>query len=161
MSRRSSAAVASLLLAGAALVAGTAARAQLLPALPVGNLPLPGALQGAPVVRDLVSTLSPAQRSAATVPSLDRLGVGQGVSDLGQASLAELRKLRLGELIRSHPAQLDAAPGGLPVRRGVLIAIDPTHAQLRAAAAADFRVEMRGSRRACQRDTAGAGADVP
>ena len=142
MSRRSSA-LAALMLAGAALAAGTAARAQLLPSLPVGNLPLPSTVQNVPVVGELLSTISPAQRSAATVPSLDRLGVGQGISDLGHASLAELRKLRLGELIRSNPAQLDAGPDGLPVRRGVLIAIDPADAQLRAAAAAGFRVEAR------------------
>ena len=87
MSRRSSA-LAALLLAGAALAAGTAAHAQLLPALPLGNLTLPSAVRNVPVVGDLLSVLSPAQRSAATVPSLDRLGVGQGISDLGPASLA-------------------------------------------------------------------------
>ena len=142
MSRRSSA-LAALLVAGAALAAGTAAHAQLLPALPLGNLTLPSAVRNVPVLGDLLSVLSPAQRSAATVPSLDRLGVGQGISDLGQASLAELRRLRLGALIRSNPAQLDAGPDGVPVRRGVLIAIDPTDQQLRAAAAAGFRVEAR------------------
>ena len=142
MSRRSSA-LAALMLAGAALAAGTAARAQLLPSLPVGNIPLPGVARNLPVVSDLLSDLSPTQRSAATVPSLDRLGVGQGIGDLGQASLAELRRVRLGELIRSNPAALEAGPDGLPVRRGVLVAIDPTEPQLRAAAAAGFQVEAR------------------
>lgn len=142
MSRRSSA-LAALLMAGAALAAGTAAKGQLLPSLPVGGVPLPNLTRNVPVLNELLGNLPPAQRSAATVPSLDRLGVGQGISDLGQASLAELRRLRLGELIRSNPAQLDAGPGGLPVRRGVLVAIDPTDAQLRAASAAGFQVEAR------------------
>jgi hypothetical protein len=128
---------------GAGLAAGTAGRAQLLPSLPVGNLPLPGAARNLPVVGDLLSTLSPEQRSAAVVPNLDRLGVGGGISDLGQASLAGLRTVRLGELIRSNPAVLDAGPNGLPVRRGVLVAIDPTDTQLRTAAAAGFQVEAR------------------
>ncbi|URD60765.1 S8 family serine peptidase [Sphingomonas sp. KRR8] len=142
MSRRSSG-IAALLLAGAALVAGTAARSQLLPSLPLGNLPLPSAAQNVPIVGDLLSTLSPAQRSAATVPNLDRLGVGQDVSQLAQTSLADLRRLRLTELIRSNPTQLESGPNGVPVRRGVLIAIDPTDAQLRAAAAAGFQIEAR------------------
>jgi hypothetical protein len=142
MSRRSSA-LAALLFAGASLAAATAATAQLLPALRVGNLPLPGGVRNAPVVGDLLGALTPTQRSAATVPSLDRLGVGDAVGGLTGNSLAELRRLRLGELIRSNRATLDAGPDGLPVRRGVLIAIDPTQAQLAAAAAAGFRVEAR------------------
>jgi hypothetical protein len=143
MSRRSSA-LAALLLAGAALAAaGSAARAQLLPALPVGGLPLPSAVRTVPIVGGLQAPLSPTERRAATLPSLDRLGVVQGIGELGQASLAELRKLRLGELIRSNPALLDSGPDGLPVRRGVLIAIDPTDAELRSVAAAGFTIERR------------------
>ena len=142
MSRRSSA-LAALLFAGASLAAATAATAQLLPTLPVGNLPLPGAVRNAPVVGDLLGALTPAQRSAATAPSLDRLGVADGVGGLAKSSLAELRRLRLGELIRSNRAALDVGPGGLPVRRGILIAINPTEAQLAAAAAAGFRLEAR------------------
>ncbi|WP_284275648.1 hypothetical protein, partial [Sphingomonas astaxanthinifaciens] len=85
MSRRSSA-LAALLMAGAALAAaGSAARAQLLPSLPVGGLPLPSAVRNVTVVGDLLAPLSPAQRQAATLPSLDRLGVAQGVGELGQA----------------------------------------------------------------------------
>lgn len=142
MSSRSSA-PAALFLAGAALVAESAARSQLLPALPVSNLPLPSTSQGLPVVGDLLSGLTPAQRSAATLPSLDRLGVGEDIGALGQASLAELRRLRLSELVRSNPTQLEAGPEGLPVGRGVLVAIDPTEMQLRAAGAAGFQVVAR------------------
>src|SRR4028119_763312 len=115
MSRHSSA-LAALLLAGAALAAGTAAHAQLLPTLPVGNLPLPNTVRSVPVVNDLLGALSPGERRAATVPSLDRLGAGEALSELGQSSLAELRRVRLGELIRSNPALLDTGPDGMPVR---------------------------------------------
>ncbi len=142
MSRRSSA-LAAMLLAGAALAAGSAAPAQLLPSLPVGNLPLPAPVRSAPVLGDLLASLSPAERTAATVPSLDRLGVGQPVSELGEASLAELRRLRLGQLIRSNPGTLDTGADGVPVRRGVLIAIDPTASQLAQATSVGFTVEAR------------------
>lgn len=144
MSRRSSA-FAALMLAGAAIVAGGAAQAQLLPSLPVGNLPvaLPDAVRGAPVLGELVRSLSPAERRAATIPSLDRLGPVSVVSELSRDTLAELRRLRLAELVRGNPATLDAGPDGAPIRRGVLIAIDPTEAQLRAAASAGFTVQMR------------------
>jgi hypothetical protein len=144
MSRRSSA-LAALLLAGAALAAGGAARAQLLPSLPVGNLPvpLPDAVRGAPLVGELLRGLTPTERRAATVPSLDRLGVGPAVGDLGRETLAELRRLRLAELIRANPALLDVGPDGAPIRRGVLVAIDPTEAQLRAATSAGFTVGTR------------------
>jgi hypothetical protein len=144
MSRRSSA-LAALLLAGAAIAAGSAARAQLLPSLPVGSLPapLPETVRGAPVIGELVRSLSPAERRAATVPSLDRLGTTPIASELGRETLAELRRLRLAEVVRGNPATLEAGPEGVPVRRGVLIAVDPTDAQLRAAASAGFTVEAR------------------
>jgi subtilisin family serine protease len=144
MSRRSSA-LAALLLAGAAIAAAGTARAQLLPSLPIGSLPapLPEAVRGAPVLGDIVQSLSPAERQAATVPSLDRLGVSTAIGELGRDTLNELRRLRLAELVRRNPATLDFGPDGLPVRRGVLIAIDPTDGQLRAAASAGFMVESR------------------
>jgi hypothetical protein len=144
MSRLSSA-LAALLLAGSAIAACGAAQAQLLSSLPVGSLPVPvpQALRTAPVVGDLLRTLSPEERRSAIVPSLDRLGVGPAVGELGRESLAELRRLRLVELVRGNPATLDMGPDGAPVRRGVLIAVDPTEAQLRAAGVAGFRIEAR------------------
>lgn len=144
MSRRSSAFTA-VLLAGAALAAGGAARAQLLPSLPMGSLPAPlsDAVRGAPAIRQLVRSLAPAERRAATVPSLDRLGIGPAADELGREALAELRRLRLAELVRSNPATLEAGPEGVPVRRGVLIALDPSDAQLRAATSVGFKVEAR------------------
>lgn len=142
MSRRSSA-LAAVLLAGAALAAGTTAHGQLLPSLPVGNLPIPAPVRGAPVVGDLLSTLSPGERRAATVPSLDRVAAGTAVSSLGQTSLAELRRLRLSELLAGNRALLEPGPDGVPVRRGVLLAIDPSAAQLSQAAAAGFVLQSR------------------
>jgi len=144
MSRRSSA-LAALLLAGAALAAGSAARGQLLPSLPLptGPVGLPAAVGNAPIIGDVLRTLSPGERQAATLPSLDRLGVSDRVADLGESSLSELRRLRLAELVRTNPRTLDVGPGGAPVRRGVLVAIDPSDQQLRQAAAAGFTLESR------------------
>lgn len=142
---RSSSALAALLMAGAALAAGTAARAQLLPSIPVGvpSLPLPGAVRGVPVVGDLLSGLSERERKTAIAPSLDRLGVAPAIGGLAGPSLAELRRLRLGELVRSNRGSLETGPAGVPVRRGVLIAIDPTLDQVQAAERLGFRVESR------------------
>lgn len=142
MSRRSPA-LAALLFAGGLLASGTATPAQIVPPLPGGTLPVPGALRGAPVLGDLLSTLSPAERGAATGPSLDRLGVVDAVGSLSQSSLAELRRLRLGELIYSNRRTLGTGPDGVPVRRGVLVAIDSSDAQLAAAEAAGFRIDAR------------------
>jgi hypothetical protein len=142
MSRRSSA-LAALLLAGAALGAGTAAGAQLLPSLPVGTLPLPAPVRDVPVVGDLLRVLTPAEQRAATVPSLDRVGVPANVSNLTETSLRDLRRLRLTELVRSNPTLLEMGPDGVPVRRGVLVAIDPTDSQLRQVAAAGFTLLAR------------------
>ena len=143
MSRRSSALAALLLAGAAAAAAASAAGAQLLPSLPVGGLPrVPGIIGSTPVVGDLLRTVPPEERRAATIPSLDRLGASPRVVAVGGDVLAELRRLRLAELVRSNPG-LESGAAGAPVRRGVLIAIDPTEAQLRAAAAAGFSVEAR------------------
>lgn len=140
MSRRSSA-LAALLLAAAAIAAGGVAKAQLLSSLPVGGLPQ--AVRGVPVVGELVRGLSKEESREATVPSLDRLGVAPIVGGLGRDALKDLRRLRLAELVRRNGAALDMGPEGVPVRRGVLIAIDPSEAQLRAASAAGFQVGAR------------------
>lgn len=132
-------------MAGAALAAGTAARAQLLPSLPVGvpSLPLPGATRGLPVAGDLLSGISQSEQQAAIAPSLDRLGVAPAIGGLAESSLAELRRLRLGELVRTNRETLEMGQGGAPVRRGVLIAIDPNAEDLARAARLGYRVEAR------------------
>lgn len=143
MSRRSSA-FAALMLAGAALAAASVGQAQLLPSLPVGGVGLPPVARDLPVAGPVLqSVLSPSERQAATLPSLDRVVAPGGAAGLPAASLLDLRRLRLRELLRTHAAELEAVEGGQPVRRGVLIAIDPTDEQLVRARAAGFPLVTR------------------
>ena len=127
----------------ASLVAG-AASAQLLPgvglpALPpigvpaTGNLPVVG-----PVLDNVLAT--PAGRQA-VAPTLDTVsGLPQNVIEAGPSTLLELRKLRLRELIRQYPRELESDGDGQPVRRGVLVALDPDPVSLSRAVRAGFRV---------------------
>ena len=143
MSRRSSA-FAALMLAGAALAAASVGQAQLLPSLPGGGVGLPPNARDLPVAGPVLqSVLSPSERQAATVPSLDRVVAPGGAAGLPAASLLDLRRLRVRELLRTHPAELEAGEDGQPVRRGVLIAIDPTDSQLARARAAGFPLVTR------------------
>jgi len=116
-----------LLACGAATLMASAGQAQLLSGL--GTLPgqLVGALgspAGAPVV----------------APVLDRLNDigGQPLAD--SASLLDLRRARLRELVQQHRAVLDADRDGNPVRRGELIAVDPSPDTIARIRAGGFRV---------------------
>lgn len=125
--------------AGALLLTSTAG-AQLLPSVqlprvqvPVGNVPVAG-----PIVQQVLQ--QPGARQAIS-PTLDSVGgLTQQIAESGATSLLELRRLRLQELIRQHRSQLEAGDDGLPVRRGVLVAVTPDAASLQSAARAGFRV---------------------
>jgi hypothetical protein len=123
----------------ASLVAGSAA-AQLLPAvqLPPVNLPT----GQVPVAGDILqSVLSQPDAQQVISPTLDSVsGLSERLVESGSASLLDLRRLRLQRLIGENRRELEAAEGGVPVRRGVLVAIDPDPASLQAAARAGFRV---------------------
>lgn len=133
-----------LILASAAAMLGTAAGAQLLPSvglpvggLPTGNLPV-GAVPGVGPV--LQSVVTPAQRRQIVNPTLDSVaGLPDAVVQSGTASLLDLRRLRLQQLIRENRNQLESDHTGLPVRRGVLVAINPAPSALVKAARAGFR----------------------
>lgn len=123
----------------AALVCSTAA-AQLLPPLPLpsvnlptGNVPVVG-----PVVDDL---LSERQTRQVVSPTLDYVsGLPERVAESGAETLLELRRLRLRELIREFPNLLESDGSGQPVRRGVLVVVNPDPLALQLAARAGFRV---------------------
>jgi hypothetical protein len=126
----------------AAVIAGTAG-AQLLPSLgvpslppvnlPTGNVPVVG-----PVLDNVLAT--PAGQQA-VAPTLDTIsGLPQRVIDAGPSTLSELRRLRLRELIRQYPLELESDGDGQPVRRGVLVTIDPDAASLAVASRAGFRI---------------------
>jgi hypothetical protein len=67
-------------------------------------------------------------------------GLPDIVASAGAPTLLELRKLRLQELVRSNRKQLEVDSAGLPVRRGVLVAVDPDPASLQLAGRAGFTI---------------------
>lgn len=129
----------------AALVAGSAG-AQLLPSLGVPSLPPVGLPMGrlpvvGPVIDNILAT--PAGREAAA-PTLDTVsGLPERVIEAGPSTLLDLRRLRLRELIRQYPRELESDGDGQPVRRGVVMTLDPDPASLAIAARAGFRIVDR------------------
>jgi hypothetical protein len=82
---------------------------------------------------------SPAARQAIS-PTLDTVaGLPQAVAESGTSTLLELRRMRLQQLIRENPRELENDGSGQPVRRGVLVAINPYPGSLQQAARAGFR----------------------
>ena len=129
--------------ATAAAILGGSAGAQLLPsigvpALPPVNLPTRDLPVAGPVLGDVLS--EPGAREA-VAPTLNRVsGLPDRIAEAPAATLLELRRLRLRELIRQHPRELDADASGQPVRRGILVVVDPDPASLQLAARAGFSV---------------------
>ena len=125
----------------AALIAGSAG-AQLLPGVglppvslpaPVGNVPVAG-----PMLQDV---LRQPEAQQVIRPTLDAVaGLPEGIAEAGTGTLLDLRRLRLQELIRSNRNQLESDGNGQPVRRGVLVAVEPDPLSLQFAARAGFRV---------------------
>ena len=123
----------------ASLVAGSAA-AQLLPSVQLPRVNLPTGQ--VPVAGDVLqSILRQPDAQQAISPTLDSVsGLSDRLIDSGTASLLDLRRLRLQQLIGENRRELEAVEGGVPVRRGTLIAIDPDPASLQAAVRAGFRI---------------------
>lgn len=128
--------------AAAAVLAGGAG-AQLLPgaglpplpsiSLPTGNVPVVG-----PLLEDILA--QPETRET-VAPTLDSVaGLPPSLNQAHPSTLLELRKLRLRELIRQHPRELESDGSGLPVRRGVVVTVDPDPGSLSAASRNGFRV---------------------
>lgn len=139
--------------AATALVAGSAG-AQLLPGLPLPSVNLPvGGLPGnlpvgrlptgdLPVVGQTVDQLlaNPATREALR-PTLNSVGgYPQAVVEAGSSTLLDIRRMRLRELIRSNPQSLESNGKGIPVRRNVLVVVDPDPASLGVAIRNGFRL---------------------
>ena len=130
------------LIAGAAAVTlvCSSAAAQLLPSLPLPPVNLPGG--NVPVVGPVVEDLLGERDTRQVVrPTLDSVsGLPERVAESGSATLRDLRELRLRELIREYPRLLESDGSGQPVRRGVLVAINPHPASLQLAQRAGFRM---------------------
>lgn len=127
----------------AALVAGTAA-AQVLPSLPQVQIPRVGLPGGGnvpilgPVLQDVLR--DPQGRNAVR-PTLNSVaGLPPALAEAGSSTLLELRRLRLRELVRQHPRELETDSAGHPVRRGVLIVVGPDAASLQQVVRGGFRL---------------------
>lgn len=127
---------------GAAQVLGGVGGVQLPPAsLPTGNVPVLG-----PVVEPLLQPLigqgvDPVEDERTVRQTLDSVGgVPQQLAEAGPTTLREVRTMRLRELVRLHHNQLESDGDGQPVRRGVMVAINPDPASLELAIRAGFKV---------------------
>ena len=125
--------------ATAGLIASTTA-AQLLPPialppvnLPTGNIPVAG-----PVVQDVLGSSDAQQVISPTLDSVS--GLTERIAESGPETLLELRRMRLRQLLRDNRNDLESDGSGQPVRRGVLIAINPDPASLQQAGRAGFRM---------------------
>lgn len=117
-----------------AVLLGGAAQAQLLQG-PIGALPgqllggvLPSVTQGA---------------SGAVGGAVNRLDLGEPIEGIGGSTLRDLRRERLRSLIRENRKLLEADEAGNPVRRGEVVALDPTPGLLDKVRAAGFTVRQR------------------
>jgi len=121
---------------GCSLASATAASAQLLGGLSLPSLPAIG-----PILEGVTGRGVQGQGPTAPIErTLDSLGGPDTIGTLSDGSLLDLRRLRLGQLVRNNRSRLDSDPLGNPVRRGELIAVDPDPAALAAARAAGFPV---------------------
>ena len=119
--------------AGAQLLPGVSLPSLPVPA-PVGNVPVAG-----PIVQDVLG--QPQMRQQVIAPTLDSVaGLPDVVAESGANSLLDIRRMRLEELVRTNRAQLETDDRGQPVRRGILLAIDPDPASLQLALRAGFRI---------------------
>lgn len=112
----------------AAVLAVGSANAQLLPSLGGGPGQVVGGILGSP------------GNTPITAPVIDRLNNVAGLPTENTASLLDLRRARLRGLIRDHRQVLDADRDGNPVRRGQIVAIDPSPETIARARSAGFRI---------------------
>jgi len=101
--------------------------------VPTANLPVAG-----PVLQNVLG--APGAQQAIS-PTLDTVGgVSDAIANSGAASLLDLRRLRLDQLIRANRATVESDGNGLPVRRGIVAVLDPDSAGMQRALSAGFRV---------------------
>lgn len=129
-----------------ALTAGSAA-AQLIPSVPLPQvsvpLPMPAPVANVPVAGPILQNVlsDPQVQQQVVSGGLNSVGgLPDLVAEAGAPTLLDLRNLRLQELIRSNRGQLEADDRGEPVRRGIVVVLDPDPVSLQLAARAGFRV---------------------
>ena len=138
------------------IATGGGASAQILQSVPLPTIGLPGGggtggvtgtlgrtidqAVGDGQVESLTGQVTRADIQRAIDPSLARLVTERWVQNAPPATLVDVRRLRLAELVRENRATLEMDGAGNPARRGQLIAIDPSGATLGAAIRAGFTV---------------------
>lgn len=138
------------------IVTGGSASAQILQGGPLPTVSLPGGVGpdvstgtlgrtvdqaiGDGIVESVTGQVSRADVQRAIDPSLSRLATERWVQTAPPATLLDLRRLRLAELVKENRATLEMDGAGNPARRGQLIAIDPSDATLNAAIRAGFSI---------------------
>jgi hypothetical protein len=125
-----------LLLTGAAVLCSGLAHGQLLNGGVGGVTAGVGALTN-PLLNTPSAVTQGVQRPAVAI--VNDLGLGPATEGLDAPSLLDLRRRRLRALIEANHSQLEADRAGAPVRRGEVIAMDVTPADLARAEAAGFR----------------------
>jgi hypothetical protein len=132
--------------AGAAIAAtllATSVSAQLIPSVSVPMaVPLPSPIGSVPVAGPVIqNVLGQPQAQQAIRPTLDTVtGIPESLAESGAPTLLELRRLRLEQLIRDNRSQLEEGERGQPVRRGIVLAVDPDPLSLQQTARAGFRM---------------------
>lgn len=146
---------ASRLIAVLLIATAGAASAQILQSVPLPSITIPGGgstggltgplgrtvdqALGAPIDQ-LADQVTAADVQRAIDPSLARLATDRWVQSAPPATLLDLRRLRLAELVKENRTTLEMDGSGNPARRGLLVAIDPNDSELGAAARAGFAV---------------------
>ena len=101
--------------------------------VPQGNLPIAGPL--------LQNVLNQPAAQQAIRPTLDSVGgLTETIAQSGPATLLDLRRIRLDNLISSNRTSVESDGTGLPVRRGIIALLDPDAVGLQAAIRAGFRI---------------------
>lgn len=129
----------------AGVLAAAAADAQLLGGGGglLGAVPLPvGGIAGnVPILGAAGNVLTTPAAQRAVQPTLDGIGgLPETIVQSGAVALEQIRQLRLEQLIRQNRAVLESDDRGEPVRRGIVVAINPDSTSIQAATRAGFRV---------------------
>lgn len=86
-----------------------------------------------------VSQVTAADVRKSIDPSLARLATERWIQSAPAATLVDLRRLRLAELVKQNSTMLEMDGDGNPARRGRLLILDPTAAQLQQSRRLGFR----------------------
>ena len=130
----------------AAVLTGTlvasSAGAQLLPGVQVPLPPLPLPTRTLPVAGPVIDRVLDRPETRQVVkPTLNSVrGLPEYLAESGSDTLLQLRRMRLRELIREYPRQLESDGDGRPVRRGIVVVADPDPRSLGLAVRSGFRI---------------------